>query len=165
MMPEIISQIIEDDGTFPGNPLLGLRIYPAALDRPDDMMFEGLFFSNAWPPAWVFTIYDFHHYHSTAHEALGCFKGEASIQFGGPDGPVFKVRTGDAVMIPAGVAHCLLKSSGGFTVVGAYPAGTSPDLKLGKTGERPGADENIAALHLPQVDPVTGKPVKLRRAD
>jgi uncharacterized protein YjlB len=31
------------------------------------------------------------------------------------------VKVGDVIVIPAGVAHCALKESGGFCMVGSYP--------------------------------------------
>ena len=41
-------------------------------------------------------------------------------------------------------------------MVGAYPAGQSPDMCYGKAGERPQADDRIAKLSLPDLDPVYG---------
>ena len=32
---------------------------------------------------WTWTVYDFHHYHSTAHEALVVATGEAVLMLGG----------------------------------------------------------------------------------
>jgi uncharacterized protein YjlB len=69
---------------------------------------------------------------------------------------MLSVQAGDVVIIPAGVAHKNLGSSGDFRVVGAYPHGQSPDMQYGKSGERPSADEAIAATSLPKADPVYG---------
>lgn len=44
------------------------------------------------------------------------FSGGAHIIFGGPEGDFL-------VVIPAGVGHCDVGSSGDFRVVGAYPRG------------------------------------------
>jgi uncharacterized protein YjlB len=82
--------------------------------------------------------------------------GEARLQFGGGQGLIATVSAGDAVVIPAGVAHQNLGSSSEFTVVGAYPEGQSYDMCYGEEGERPGADENIARVSLPQSDPLEG---------
>jgi uncharacterized protein YjlB len=47
--------------------------------------------------------------------------------------------------------------------VGAYPDGRHWDLLTGKPGERPKADQNIAALPLPDNDPVDGPDGPLRK--
>ena len=57
---------------------------------------------------------------------------------------------------PPGVAHKNIESSGGFSMVGAYPSGQTPDMNYGRAGERPGADRNIELVSMPQMDPVTG---------
>jgi len=66
------------------------------------------------------------------------------------------VEPGDVVLIPAGVAHKNLGASGNLGIVGAYPPGQHPDMCYGKSQERPQADERIAAIALPQGDPVYG---------
>ena len=102
-------------------------------------------------------MFGYHHYHSTAHEVLGIFRGHATVQFGGEQGVVWSVGTGDVVIIPAGVAHKNVACSRDFCAVGAYPAGQQPDRCYGKPGERPQADANIAQVPLPQADPVSGE--------
>jgi uncharacterized protein YjlB len=146
-----------DDGTFP-NSRLPLLIYKAAvtLEEASPEAMELLFGSNGWPPQWRSRVYTFHHYHSTAHEALGIARGSARLMLGGPEGREFEVAAGDVIVIPAGVAHRRLSSSDDFLVVGAYPQGQNWDLLEGKDGERPRADENIKAVPLPQTDPVGG---------
>jgi len=67
------------------------------------------------------------HYHSTTHECLGIFRGHAKLRFGvsNDDNPddaiVLEVKSGDVIVVPAGVAHCALNESGEFCMVGAYP--------------------------------------------
>ncbi len=147
-----------DDGTFPNSPL-PLLFYEEALPRdavtPEAL--ERLFAQNGWPPAWRASVYQFHHYHSTAHETLGIARGSARLMLGGPQGREFEVRAGDVIVIPAGVAHKRLSSSGDFLVVGCYPPGQHWDLLRGEEGDRPAADRNIAAVPLPEADPVGGK--------
>lgn len=147
----------EDDGSIP-NSRLPLLLYRSAIApasaSPEAM--EALFEGNGWSPQWRSTVFTYHHYHSTAHEVLGIASGSARIMFGGPKGREFDVGAGDVVVIPAGVGHRRLSSSGGFLVVGGYPPGQSWDLLTGATGERPRADENIARVPLPSTDPVGG---------
>lgn len=154
-----IAELFEDDGTFP-NSRLPLLIYAAA-DAPGDVSpeaLEVLFAANGWPPAWRYTIYPFHHYHSTAHEVLGIAAGRATLMLGGPRGRAFEVRSGDVIVTPAGVAHRQLAKSADFLVVGGYPIGAaSRDLLRGEPGERPAADRRIDAVPLPGTDPVEGK--------
>src|SRR5690606_27176378 len=136
-----------DDGRFP-NSILPLVVYPQVIDGSyaGPEAFEALLEGNGWPPRWRYTVYDFHHYHSTSHEALGIARGSAQIMFGGPGGETLSVAAGDAVTIPAGVAHQLIEGSSDFLVVGAYPPGMDADLLRGEDGERPDADRRIAAL-------------------
>ena len=89
---------------------------------------EEMFDKNRWPSSWRNGIFGFHHYHSTAHEVLGVYGGAAKVQLGGEGGIICDLKIGDVVVIPAGVSHKKLSSTGDFRVVGAYPAGQSPDM-------------------------------------
>ena len=155
---EIISKILGDDGVFPNNAELPLLLFRDAMSsvEAEASNIERVIRKNGWGGSWRNGIYPFHHYHSTAHEVLGVFKGEAVVQFGGEEGPMLSVKAGDFVIIPAGVAHRNHTSSQDFRVVGAYPPGQSWDMNYGKDGERPAADENISAVPLPEKDPVFG---------
>jgi len=158
--PEVISQPLEDDGIFPNNPSHPLVLYKKAIKLRNGNganIIEEIFHDNKWGGYWRNGVYPFHHYHSTAHEVLGVYKGNARVQFGGDNGPILAVETGDVVIIPAGVAHKNINSSSDFRVVGAYPTGQSWDMNYGKEGERPAADRNIAGVPDPRTDPVFGK--------
>jgi uncharacterized protein YjlB len=146
--------ILEDDGSFPNNPrplLLYAGVFPG-----DPAVIEAVFTRNGWPSAWRNGVYPYHHYHSSAHEALGVYSGSAQVLFGGPAGAVETLRAGDVVVIPAGVGHRCLEASADFRVVGAYPRGQTPDMCYGKPGERPGADRRLATVSEPGQDPVEG---------
>lgn len=143
-----------DDGTYP-NSGLPLLYYEQALPGGAAEL-EALFAANGWPPAWRASVFTYHHYHSTAHETLGVAAGEARLLLGGPEGREFDVTAGDVIVIPAGVAHRRLESSGDFLVVGCYPPGQDWDLLRGEAGDRPAADRNIARVPLPVSDPVAG---------
>ena len=154
-----IHRLIKDDGTYPNNGCLPLLAYQGVLALPAGDPARGveeLFNGNNWGGSWRNGIFGYHHYHSTAHEALGVYSGHARVQLGGPKGPEFEVHRGDVIVIPAGVAHKNLGSSLDFRVVGAYPAGQRPDMNYGKPKERPQSDRNITKVALPELDPVFG---------
>jgi uncharacterized protein YjlB len=157
--------IFKDDGIIPNNryPLLLYRgaIDPAGSDPASRV--EEQFVVNNWTNTWCNGIYPFHHYHSTSHEVLGVYRGSATVRLGGEQGRDFVVHAGDVIVIPAGVGHKNLGASNDFGVVGAYPGGRRWDLLTGKPGERPRADENIAALPIPDNDPVYGSDGPLRK--
>ncbi len=155
----IIRHILPDDGTFPNNGLLPLLVYQKALNLTEARSAANIMEfleTNGWVNAWENGIYDYHHYHSTAHEVLIITKGSARVQFGGPSGVAMLVEEGDAVIIPAGVAHKALDQYDGFKCVGAYPTGQEYDIKKGEDGEREEAMKNIKQLGLPSTDPIYG---------
>jgi uncharacterized protein YjlB len=151
---------IEDDGKFPNNSRIPLLVYRSAVDVSDGNgagAFETIFQQNQWEGSWRNGVYGVHHYHSTAHEVLGVYSGFARVQFGGESGSVCEVFAGDVVVIPAGVSHKRVSSSGDFRVVGAYPRGQRWDMNYGNEGERPQTDKNIAGVPNPGADPVYGE--------
>jgi len=155
----ILRHILPDDGTFPNNPLLPLLVYRQAFPSPGDGetdTIKEILETNSWKDSWVNGIYDYHHYHSTAHEVLVMLAGSARVQFGGPDGITVSVEKGDVVIIPAGVAHKKIADTDGFSCMGAYPRGQQYDMNYGKKEERPVADRNIKTVPLPENDPLYG---------
>jgi uncharacterized protein YjlB len=83
---------------------------------------------NAWQKGGIFKHYGAHHYHSVTHECYAVFKGGSKLLLG--RGPldaatehdlVVEVEAGDAIVLPAGVAHCSLESWGEYEYVGLYP--------------------------------------------
>ena len=153
------AHVLGDDGVFPNNGRLPVLVFPNALEvtgRSATSAVQRLFAKNHWGSSWVNGIYGFHHYHSTAHEVLAVCGGKAKVQLGGEQGLITSLSGGDVVVIPAGVAHKNLDSSSDFIVVGAYPEGQRYDMCYGEAGERPGTDENIARVPLPESDPLQG---------
>lgn len=147
-----------DDGAIP-NSALPVLVYKGAVDASGDVAaaIENLFAANGWPPQWRDGIYPFHHYHSTAHEALGIARGSARVRLGGESGEDFDLVAGDVVVLPAGTGHKRLSERGDLLVVGAYPPGQDWDLLRGDPADRPQALANIARVPRPQTDPVGGK--------
>lgn len=148
--------LFKDDGKIP-NSRFPLLLYRKALDAPNAAGLEERFSVNNWTNSWRNGVFSYHHYHSTSHEVLGIYKGSALLQLGGEQGQPVRVQAGDIIVIPAGVGHKKLESSGDFGVVGAYPDGRRYDTLRGEPGERPQADKNIAAVPIPTTDPLLGK--------
>ncbi len=172
--------LTESDG-MPNNDKLPLILYRAAVDLDDEepeRVFEKTFARHGWGNGFRGDTFPFHHYHSVAHEVVGFARGRAEIQFGGPAGPIHRVQAGDAVVIPAGVGHRRLDDTPGFSSVGAYPPGQSPDLcvmsesvariarqrpdmgnlKISVIAEKElqATRASIAGTPLPQTDPILG---------
>lgn len=151
------SLVLPKTGEFPNSRYPAL-IYRAVFSSGDlASAFEGLFESHGWSGSWRNGLYRRHHFHSTAHEVLGVYRGHVSVRLGGPSGTVVVLRTGDVAVVPAGVAHKNEAQSDDFAVVGAYPRGTAPDLRYGDASERVSSEQNIARVPLPSTDPVTGR--------
>ena len=147
-----------DDGRVPNNARLPLIIYRHVLDTgpgaPEAC--ESLFAGNGWSGGWRGGVYPYHHYHSTAHEALGVVAGSARVRLGGDGGKVIDLYAGDVVVIPAGVAHKGEAASPDLLIVGAYPGGRGPDMLVPGKDDRERAVANIAAVPMPVTDPVRG---------
>ena len=146
-------------GWVPNNARLPVVVYRRALaPGAHDLAraFNERFEANGWPVQWLDGVFDYHHFHSTAHEVLGVFAGTASVRLGGEHGITRKINAGDVVILPAGVAHKNLGASSDFGVVGAYPAGQEWDMNYGQADELPIAKQNIARVALPSGDPVYG---------
>ena len=147
----------EDDGIIP-NSVYPLVIYKNAFDAVEAMAeeMEERFASNGWGNAWRNGVFPYHHYHSITHEVLGVYSGNAILHLGGEKGEKLEVKSGDVIVIPAGVGHKKISASADFAVMGAYPGGMDYDLKTGKEGERPKADDNLARVPFPETDPLYG---------
>ena len=154
------SLLLSDDGTFPNYGRLRVILYrDAILFEGDDHAaeIERVFLANDWHNPWRNGIFEYHHYHATAHEVLGIAAGTVTVELGGDEGPVLELGAGDVVVLPAGVAHRNVDSSDDLVVVGAYPPGQIWDMNTGGEDERPRVDASIAAVPLPMTDPVYGE--------
>lgn len=152
---EIKTIFFKDDGVIPGNPNLPVILYLGSLkDEPEET--EAIFNRNGWLNSWTNGVFDYHHYHSNAHEVLGVIRGSAVLQLGGEHGQRVELTAGDVAVLPAGTGHKRCSASKDFRVVGAYPDGMDYNLCTGKPGERPKVLEDIARVPLPNTDPLYG---------
>ncbi len=152
------SIMLAENGWIPNNVRLPVVIYRAALASDGPSLadrFEALFSGHGWPANWRDGIFDYHHYHSTAHEVLGVISGSATLEIGGPEGRRIEVSAGDALRLPAGTGHRCLSAKEDFKVVGAYPQGQ--DWDICRQAADDAARARMAALPDPRYDRVTGE--------
>lgn len=158
--PEVESHRLSPDGPFPNNSQLLLLVYRQALDETGRDVADAvqrLLESHQWGGTWVNGVFDYHHYHSNAHEVLVVCAGSARIQFGGPSGPIVSVTAGDVGILPAGTAHKRVDASFDFVVVGGYPAGQEDyDLIRDDPSVKAAAEKRIVSVPVPGQDPLYG---------
>src|SRR5262245_888215 len=158
--PRVIAHHIAESGAIPNHPRWPLLVYPAvvAIAGADPAtVFEELFDRNGWPAVWRNGVYPFHHFHCDAHEALGVYSGEVTVQFGGENGVVLTAKPGDVVVLPAGTGHKKISSHGKLGIVGAYPAGQRPDMNTPLVANLKKSVAAVERVALPQCDPVYGE--------
>jgi uncharacterized protein YjlB len=156
--------LIGPAGGLPGSrlPLLVWRSALASGEAAPEA-FLALFARHGWGRGWTDGIYDYPHFHSTAHDVLGIGRGRVTVQFGGEGGPEVALEAGDAVAIPAGVAHCNKGQSADLVVVGAYDRDRAWDVRRGDPAELPLVEAAIAEVPAPRQDPVAGPDGALTR--
>ena len=152
---------------FPGPAGLPVLVYRSAFRERDPeacaALIERTFGHNGWRNGWRDTVYDYDHFHTSAHEVLGCYRGRATLQLAGPEGPTCELSAGDVLLLPAGAAHRRLAAEGEFAVVGCYAEGREYDMQRGDQGDASQIEQRLKALPLPARDPVYGADGPLQR--
>ncbi len=148
---------LSPNGWMPNNERLPVMLYRRAFDSAGDaaLRMEQTFQANSWPPQWRNGVYDFHHYHSTAHEVLGFAAGSATLMLGGEGGHTVTVSAGDVAVLPTGTGHCRISADGEFLVIGAYPVNQHWDICRAAPDVE--ARERMRTLRFPASDPVSGR--------
>lgn len=147
---------------IPNNPDLPVVVYGGACESEGPEATCALLQANGWTGTWVYTVFPYHHFHPDAHEALAVASGTARLQLGGPGRRTVSVQAGDALVLPAGTGHCRVAQSEDFRICGAYPPGQEA-FSTRRTGEMQAGDRaSIAAVPLPETDPILGRTGPLR---
>jgi uncharacterized protein YjlB len=142
---------------IPNNPNLPILVYQDIFESqdPGSFVFQTVR-GNNWGGCWEDGIFPYHHYHSTAHEALAVIRGEARVTLGGPQGRTVDVGRGDVVVLPAGVGHCRKKATDEFAVAGSYPPGQDWDLLRDLGSDKAAIMRSIEDVPIPETDPFYG---------
>lgn len=159
MKEQMITAInLQPNGNIPNNQQLPLLLYRQVFsDNPNlERQFTHAFEKHNWKGSWTNGVFNYHHYHSTAHEVLGVAAGSATVILGGPGGEEVEVKAGDMMVLPAGTGHCRKSTSSDFSVVGAYPGGQENYDICTEDDNVEEKKQNIRQVPLPDTDPVNG---------
>lgn len=148
----------------PGNGIPNNPRHPAVLARNalggahDDMAVRGLMEVNGWTGTWTWRVFDFHHFHPEAFEALAVASGTAVLMLGGRQGEEIEVEAGDVAILPPGFGHKQLSGSADFRICGAYPPGQEDySVIRAEQGFDDARLREIEQVPVPESDPVWGK--------
>jgi uncharacterized protein YjlB len=113
-----------------------------------------LFQRNDWPPQWRDGVYDFHHYHSTAHEVLGFAGGHATLMLGGENGRRLEAHAGDVAVLPTENGHCKLEAAPTFS--SSVPTRRKQRWDICRSVPSKEAIDRMRHLPFSKSDPVAG---------
>lgn len=153
--PELV--LLSDGGSVPNNPALPVYLQRGVMAGHTATDIRAQFEKMGWAGTWTYIVFDFHHYHPNAHEALCVATGWADLQLGGAKGPMFRLEAGDLVVLPAGTGHCRLDMSADFSICGGYPPGQEEYSTFEAAPHaRTRHGDAIKAVPLPATDPIFG---------
>lgn len=156
--PSVFS--LQENGAIPNNPHFPVLVYRKVFDAHTankHKQFQHCFEQSGWKGIWKNGLYDYHHFHSSSHEALGIANGAVEVELGGEGGKTLTLEAGDLIVLPAGTGHKRVNASDNLVVIGAYPAGQEHyDICRHKKDSSENIAATIAAVPLPQSDPIYG---------
>ena len=149
---QIETYLLAEHGWVPNNAKLPVILYRQAMTPASReeaaAAFEDRFQQHGWPAQWRDGVYDYHHYHSTAHEVLGVAAGSATLMIGGPDGREIEVTAGDALLKAAPLAQLHHQVHEALLVGGGGVAQQGHDVRVAAGPARGGCAEPLPALDL-----------------
>lgn len=146
---------LKRSGLIPNNEALPVLVYNGVFAGQTEEI-ERTFQRHQWSNSWTGGVLSYHHYHSNTHEVLGVKSGKADILIGGEEGQKLTIRAGDVLVLPAGTGHKNEAASEDFQVIGAYPNGSSFNMRKSSPEDYKQAEQEIPAVPLPGTDPVYG---------
>lgn len=150
------------EDAIPNNDLFPAIILPGVLGGENETAaIHELCGENGWGGAWTWQVFDYHHFHPDAFEALAVASGGAALMLGGPEGEEIELAAGDVLILPPGYGHKQVRNSADFRICGAYPPGQK---NYATSRESDGYDEAVLKtmrqVPLPGTDPVFGRPLQ-----
>ncbi|EOD50968.1 putative cupin domain protein [Neofusicoccum parvum UCRNP2] len=157
------------------NSALPVVVYRKALSDTSPENILSAIERNGWLKGGQWKTYKVAHFHSNTHECYGIIRGNTTYLLGkspedadiddegNPNGTKFFAEAGDVFVLPAGVAHCSVKSDGDYEFIGLYPGGPLVDgERFNLNYARDGAEKTrelakkSAAVPVPDKDPLYG---------
>lgn len=154
--PEVL--FFKDDGITPNSklPVIVYRDVLKSVEMKSGTSIRAVFESNNWSNNWADIIMTKNHYHSTTHEVIGINKGQVSLKIGGKYGSIVSIKTGDVILIPAGVGHYSLSNEIFYEAIGGYPNGAEWDMIFDEKDKHVAAVERIRQIPIPKKNPIFG---------
>lgn len=147
--------LLGPNGWVPNNPASTVLLYRAVLPAGGAEAIEAVLCKHGWPPDWRDRVYTYHHYHSTAHEALGCVAGTARLMLDGGGGRKMTIGASDLLVLLAGIGHRQISASDDFLLVGGHRQRQNRDICCESADAAKRA--RITAVPLPRCDPAVGQ--------
>ncbi|KAH7394306.1 hypothetical protein BKA66DRAFT_297052 [Pyrenochaeta sp. MPI-SDFR-AT-0127] len=149
---------------FAPNSKLPVLIYRNCLPRPFSEDETTAFLeSHGWVKKGSWGHIPIRHFHPNTHECYGVFQGSSTLLIGQghndtSGGQEIELTAGDVIVLPAGTAHCNIRSTKNYKYIGVYPEG-APRWRneLGKQKvDHEAFGKEIRAVAMPAQDPVNG---------